>query len=165
MYTYSGRTERRLLDKIDRHVPKKIWMNAQKPIQLYSKHLLKTGHGWDAQKSFHVSSREKTTALLCIAGALVIRKFKQICYKSFLLENHHSPLYSQRLFLWIITTLFLIFLHWFSLTLTILYFISRTIFCERPLIYRFTFPLRQLSYAIKNKIHVDLKPGDNVNHF
>ena len=51
---------------------------------------------------------------------------------------------------WII----IIFLYWFSLTLTILHFITRTIFCEQPLIYRFIFPFPQLSYTIKQDIHV-----------
>ena len=46
------------------------------------------------------------------------------------------------------------FPHWFSLTLTILHFITRTIFCEQPLIYRFIFPFPQLSYTIKQDIHV-----------
>ena len=112
--------ERRMSDRINEHVPKKIWMNTHRNYSsLKAIYVLKIGHRVDADWSFQVITRKKTTALLRVAEAVAIQKSKSnLCPKgndyafestlgtvnwvvmSFLqLWNHHSLLHFQHLFI------------------------------------------------------------------
>ena len=62
---YFRRIERRLSDRINVQLSKKIWINTHwKYSNFTAKQFLETGHSVDTGKSFQVVIREKTTALL-----------------------------------------------------------------------------------------------------
>ena len=70
-------------DEISEHVPKKIWMNKHGNYSSSkAKHLLETGHRVDTDKSLQVITQKKTTAVLRIAEAVAIQRFKpDLCPK------------------------------------------------------------------------------------
>ena len=90
---YIVRTERRLSDRINEHVPKKLWMNTRRKYDSsIAKHLLETGHIVDPQTTFTIISPESKPQLLRIAEAVAIQNYKpDLCIQKELVVGLHPP--------------------------------------------------------------------------
>ena len=90
---YIGRTERRLSDRINEHVPKKLWMNTHRKYDSsIAKHLLETGHIVDPQTTFTIISRQSKPQLLRIAEAVAIQNYKpDLCIQKEFVVGLHLP--------------------------------------------------------------------------
>ena len=90
---YIGRTESRLSDRINEHVPKKLWMNTHRKYDSsIAKHLLETGHIVDPQTTFTIISRQSKPQLLRIAEAVAIQNYKpDLCIQKEFVVGLHLP--------------------------------------------------------------------------
>jgi hypothetical protein len=92
-YTYIGRTQRHLSDRVAEHLPKWLFSSANKqPRTAITKHLVDTMHTNGSPDSFSVISIQRNARLLRFAEAVAIRRMKpELCVQKDMVQSLALP--------------------------------------------------------------------------